>query len=169
MIPQGHAHFYAEDSAVSSEWPNQDGGNTLPTKDASEELYPFDPASVSAFCKSVFDNHMCDSENLKLVYDAGSETERDFVLNGYAYEYCRFSCGQCLQTGDCYATHNNAMQFLARDPDANTFFLNDAAADFGWDNWGFSSDNDDDNETDDWSSEPSNDDFYSLDSDQERF
>ena len=167
MIPQSHAHYFEKELVISSEWPNQDGGNTLPTKDISEDLYPFDPASVSSFCKSVFDQHMCDSEDLALVYNVGTENEKTFILNGYAYEYCRFSCGQCTQAADCYTKHNSAMQYLARDPDANSFFVNDFG-DFGLDFWG--TDDDSNNETEDWG-ELQNDFFNVEDNslEQERF
>jgi len=154
MIPAQHEHYYANQLALSSEWPNEQGENALPTKDSSDQLFPFDSATVSTFCKGVFDEHKCDSEDLTLVYD-----EESFVLNGPAFEYCRFSCGRCSQTGSCYATHNSAMQMLARDPDATVgFFANEATSEWEMDFWG----NDEDDETEDWRA-PSTDDFFNVD------
>ena len=164
MIPAPHELFYANQLSVNSEWPNGDGENALPTKGSnSQQLYPFDPSFVSSFCKSVFDQHKCDSEDLRLVYNAGTASEKSFVLSGPAFEYCRFSCGRCSQTGSCYATHNNAMQLLARDPDATVgFFANDAFGDWEEDFWG----NDGNNETEDWSAPPSADEFFDVDEEE---
>lgn len=135
MIPQAHDIFWDNGLPVKSEWPNfGNNGNTLPskTKDIVDDLYPFETSTVSQFCADVFKNHLCDTTDLVLTYTDGDSTH-DIKLEGFGYEYCRFSCGRCLQTAGCYTTHNNAMQFLARDPDADTNFNNFNLENF-WDN-----------------------------------
>lgn len=144
MIPQPHDKFWHDGLSVGSEWPNfaNDGGNTLPQKvdDIVNDLYPFNRGAVSEFCQEVFTNHWCDKENLILTYsDPEKGLSHDIELKGSAYEYCRFSCGRCLQTAGCYSTHNNAMQFLARDPDADSDFNN---FNFGWGSFNTDSDSD---------------------------
>jgi len=134
MIPQPHDKFWHDGLSVRSEWPNfaNDGGNTLPQKvdDIVNDLYPFNRAAVSEFCQTVFTNHWCDKQDLVLTYsDPEKGSSHDIQLTGYGYEYCRFSCGRCLQTAGCYSTHNSAMQFLARDPDADSDFN---TFNFGW-------------------------------------
>lgn len=159
MIPQPHDIFWHNGLAVKSEWPNfGNNGNTLPskTKDIVDDLFPFEASTVSQFCADVFKNHMCDMSDLVLTYTDG-DSSHDIKLEGFGYEYCRFSCGRCLQTAGCYTTHNNAMQFLARDPDADTNFNNfnlenfwdsHQADDSAWD-W----DNSDEDETQEDNSE----------------
>jgi hypothetical protein len=151
MIPQPHDIFWHSGLPVKSEWPNfsNDGRNTLPSKTADivNDLFPFEASAVSQFCADVFKNHMCDTSDLVLTYTDGGSSH-DIKLDGFGYEYCRFSCGRCKQTAGCYTTHNNAMQFLARDPDADTNFNNfnlesfwdSQADDWGWED---SSDEDD--------------------------
>lgn len=127
MIPHPHDKFWHDGLSVKSEWPtfSNDGGNTLPSKtdDIVDDLYPFLEGAVSQFCIDVFRQHLCDSQDLVLTYtDPAKGSSHDIVLTGFGYEYCRFSCGRCLQTAGCYQTHNSAMQFLARDPDADSGF-----------------------------------------------
>lgn len=139
MIPQPHDKFWHDGITVKSEWPNfmNDGGNTLPSKteDIVNDLYPFKSGAVSEFCVQVFKKHLCGTQDLVLTYSDESSTH-DIVLTGFGYEYCRFSCGRCTQTAGCYETHNSAMQFLARDPDADTNFNNFNFDNFNWDGEG---------------------------------
>jgi len=125
MIPQPHDKFWQDGITVKSEWPNfmNDGGNTLPSKKESvvNDLYPFKGGANSDFCIEVFTKKLCNTHDVVLTY-ADESSSHDIVLTGPAYEYCRFSCGQCTQSSGCYETHNFAMQALTKAPDAKTNF-----------------------------------------------
>lgn len=158
MIPPDHTYFYDLGISVKSEWPSQqnNGDNSLPIKDADNGIFPFDKANISKFCTDIFENHLCNAVDQLLVYDAGLTYEKSIVLQGKAHEYCRFTCGECLQTDGCYSDHNEAMRYLARDPEAssiNADFLSNIDWNFGGDSWGtddsWGSDNSWDDSSDD--------------------
>merc|ERR1712176_1171189 len=154
MIPQPHDHFFQKGMAVKSEWPSLEnsGSNILPSKkrEMVNDVYPFDEGAVSDTCLRIFKDHNCEAQNLELTYTwlraDDSEATETITLNGLAFEYCRFSCGRCLQTDGCFSTHNNAMQFLARDHDADTASLNLGFGSFGqegsfnWNDFNFGGD-----------------------------
>jgi hypothetical protein len=161
LIPAAHDQYYDEGSRVKSEWPNYSntGDNSFPSKKSNTGLYPFDMSNVSTFCTDVFEKHQCDEVNLKLIYDKNKPTEMEFILTGKAYEYCRFSCGHCTQSSDCYRQHNDAMLLLSSSPKSNddlfeqtdnfgVFDSFEFGSDFG--DWGFNDDSE--AETDDFSS-----------------
>lgn len=122
MIPPNHNMYYDLGQPVRSEWPtaSNSGGNSFPRKldEETDSYFPFDPANVSKFCLDVFENRMCDNDDLHLTYDAGQSYERVITLAGKAYEYCRFTCGYCKQNTPCYTNHNEGMKFLSRPVEA---------------------------------------------------
>lgn len=138
LIPQGHLFFLEKNQAVQSEWPNQsnDGGNSYPIKQIDEDnAFPFSAGEISAWCHDVFKTHQCNAVDLTLFYDKG----KSVVLRGKAYEYCRFTCGECLSTNQCFTDHNTAMQYMAADPNTrdtegqSNFWANDFESEnFGW-------------------------------------
>lgn len=139
MIPQPHDLFFQKGLPVKSEWPSPEnsGSNILPSKkrEMVNDVYPFDEGAVSDTCLTIFKNHNCEAQDLELTYTwtkaDNTEATETITLAGMAFEYCRFSCGRCLQTDGCFSTHNNAMQFLARDHDADTASLNLGFGSFG--------------------------------------
>jgi len=174
MIPPGHIIFYDLGSAVKSEWPNasNNGGNSFPRKleDESDSYFPFDPANVSQFCLDVFENRLCEKDDLPLIYDQGETYERTISLNGKAYEYCRFTCGYCTQNSNCYSNHNEGMKFLSRPVEDASF--GGGLENFDWnsfDSFDFSADEttDDDSGDDGWGNSWGSDDSWGSFDDSE--
>lgn len=109
-IPVIHDFLHSRSLPVRSIWPNHynDQTNHYPTLNRNtKEDFPFDKRGISFFCMEMFYYGYCELQDVLLYY--GDEAIK---LLGHGSDYCRFTCGKCSETNNCYRKHNNAMQAL---------------------------------------------------------